>query len=664
MVIDEMELFNILMNNGEPCAAGLYEFPERSNEYRYCNAYKHFFEHCEFTPYNGGKLFPCGLSNEGNSDMAVKPHFSYTLSIDINRLNSKNEEAARLLSDEWNKVIFFKNPTHTVGGAGYTHSFLNYKRILEDGLNGYKNRLLSLEQNDFNEGLLLLLDGIETYRQRLLTHLREVSAPIELISALEHVPNNPPRDIYEALVSWNFMYYIDGCDDIGRLDSNLIKFHKGEDIVDILKELFINIDINSGWSGALGPDYNDLTIQCLKAIKNCRRPSIQLRITPDMPDEVWESVYESLITGCGQPALHNELLFQKSLEQAYPEIPYEDRVRMVFGGCTETMLEGISNVGSDDAGIHLSLVYDRFTRENLYKYDKFEDYYKALCEKITQEINETLTIVNDYRRTRALYRPQPVRTLFVDDCIDNQLDFNKGGARYYWSVINVSGMINVIDSLLVIRELIYERNEYDAKSFIKALDSRDNMFLKKARQCPCYGVDNDKADDLATDFANRIYDGFKQQKCYPRGDFFPVSNQFITYDYAGADVSATPDGRDKGEPLCDSLGAVHGKDTRGPTALLNSVAKLPLYRVLGTPVMNLRIKKEHMKSTLKPLVTGFFEKGGMQLQINCVSREDMLDALENPEKHENLIVRIGGYSEYFNHLSHALKLDVIKRNEY
>ena len=97
---------------------------------------------------------------------------------------------------------------------------------------------------------------------------------------------------------------------------------------------------------------------------------------------------------------------------------------------------------------------------------------------------------------------------------------------------------------------------------------------------------------------------------------------------------------------------------------MSSTAKLPLSRVTGTPVMNIRIKKEHLSTMLKPLVLAFFEKGGMQLQVSCLSREEMLDAMEHPERHENLIVRVGGFSEYFNRLTPVLKQTVLKRTEY
>ena len=522
----------------------------------------------------------------------------------------------------------------------------------------------ALPEGDFRDAMLRLLEGIGIYHRRLLGHLRSCeNVYAGLIEALEHV-YEPPRDIYEALVLWNFVYYVDGCDDIGRLDTHLIRFYKGENIVPLLSELFRHVDINDGWSGALGPDYNELTLQCIRACHYIRRPNLQLRVKPDMPDEVWNEVYASLATSCGQPALYNEALFQKALRRDCPQVAEQDCERLSFGGCTETMLEGMSNVGSDDLGINVALIYDRFARDHLGEFETFEAFFAAFCQQVRKETLEALDILTQYRKDRALYRPQPVRTLFIEDCLDRQLDFNAGGARYYWSVSNVAGLINVIDSLSVVRELLYEKKEYNAETFMRALDDRDPAFLRKARKCPCFGVDDDRADALGTRLANFIYDCFEEKPCWPSGKYMTVSNQFTTYEYAGTQVAATPVGRAAWEPLCDSLGAVHGKDVEGPTALLSSTAKLPLERITGTPIMNIRIKKEHLPTLLKPLVQTFFEKGGMQLQVSSLSREEMLDAIEHPEKHENLVVRIGGFSEYFNRLTPGLQQTVLARTEY
>ena len=598
--------------------------------------------------------------------MAYCPHYALTAHLNRDLMRKKlpdHPEACRAAEEEFDKVSGFPTP-HTVGGAGWTHSFPNYKRILAEGLDAYRQRVEARPDGDFRTGMLLVLESIEIYRQRSLEILRNADAPADLIAALERVPNQPARDIYEALVSWNFIYYVDGCDDIGALDRNLLPYYHGEDLVPLFRELFRHVDVNDGWSGPLGPDYNEITLMVIRAIHNGRRPNLQLLVKPDMPDTVWQEVYASLATSCGQPALYNADLYRKTLHALFPEIPDADLDRIAFGGCTETMLEGISAVGSDDAGINTALVFDQYLRENLANCATFEEFFDGLVQALRTTIAETLDILTEHRRTRALYRPSVVRTLLVDDCIDKQRDFHNGGPRWIWSVINIAGLINVIDSLSVIRTLVYDRKTYSAAEFLEKLDAQEVTFLLQAKSCPSYGTDDDFVDNLGAILTDRIVDAFDQRKCFPSGRYLPVSNQFTTYVTAGKHVRATPDGRACGAPLCDSLGAIHGNDVKGPTALLNSVSKLPLSRIIGTPITNIRISKENLPKTLKALVLSYFQRGGMQLQVSCLSRDEILDAIAHPEKHENLVVRIGGFSEYFNRLSPELQQTVLARTEH
>ena len=175
------------------------------------------------------------------------------------------------------------------------------------------------------------------------------------------------------------------------------------------------------------------------------------------------------------------------------------------------------------------------------KYADFETLYRDFCALIRGEVVKMLEEVTAFRKARALYRPQPVRTLFIDDCIDRGRDFNDGGARYAWSVANVSGFVNAVDSLLAIRTLVYEQALYTPEAFLTALDGRDEEFLARARRCPCWGVDDDRADALGADLAEQIYTAYSLVECYPSGKYFPVSNQFTTTDWAGGMVGATPD---------------------------------------------------------------------------------------------------------------------------
>ena len=659
-------LYQALCEAGEYYAAALVTDTDRMPLYRYAHAAALYFEHAALTPYDGGALYPCGRcinKNAENADIAVKPEFSYTYWADLNRLAGKAAAAAEVLAEEFSRVTPIR-PPHTVGGAGYTHSFINYRRILAEGLDGYRARVNALPSGDFRDAMTILLDGIETYRLRCIAHLEEVGAPQKLIEALRYVPNHTPRNIYEALVAWNFVYYVDGCDDIGGIDRGLYPYFHGEDIREYLRELYRHVDINDGWSLPLGPHYNELTVQCIDAAHNIRRPNIQLLVTEDMPDAVWEAAYASIGTSCGQPAFYNWNAYRREINRRLPQVSEADLQFLAFGGCTETMIEGLSNVGSDDAGINTALIFDEFLRGNLDKYDTFDAFLDGYASETERVIASVCDNLEEHRKSRAKFRPQPIRTLFIDDCIDRMTDFNAGGARYNWSVINVAGLINVIDSMQVIKTLVFDEGRYTPAAFIEKLDAQDAQFLLDCARQPKHGNDNASVNEIASRLSARIFSEFERHTCTPDGRYFPVSNQFTTYESAGWGVRATPDGRAAGAPLCDSCGAIHGRDVNGPTALLSSVAALHPDMVLGTPITNIRISKRNLPRVLKSLTEGYFAMNGMQLQVTCASKEELLDALEHPEQHENLVVRIGGFSEYFNRLSPTLKQSVIDRTEY
>jgi len=656
------QLCELLHSVGEPFAAGFMEFPDKSPFYRFSRAIQCYFQKMNLMPYKGGKLYPCG--GRFAQRFAVFHDHAYTYAIDRDYLATKiGEEDATAIREALGPfpVPFTE---HFVGGGCYVHSFPNYERIEREGLNRYRERILALEPSEFRDGLLLVLEGIDGFRIRCLELLRKENAPECLIHALEKVPFQPAETLYEAIVCRNFIFYIDAADNPGRLDAELIRFYQGEDAVDLFSEFFDNVDDNQGWSVALGPDYNALTYQIIKAIKGKRRPLVELRVTPDMPDDLWELAADALKAGGGSPALYNEPLYQSVLAENFPHIPKEDLLRFNGGGCTETMLAGISRVGSLDAGINTALVFYNVMREKLTAVNSFEEFFDLVIAEIDSVTATTLGYVHQIYEHRINHVPHPVRTLLIDDCIDNQTDFNAGGARYNWSIINFAGMINVIDSLLAIRELIFDKKEYTPQQFLALLEEEEPMFFQRLKQCECFGNDDDHADSLAVLFVEKVFATLDRHKpCF--GDKYLASSiQHTTYDWAGTFVPATPDGRTAGSPLCDSVGPLLGKAKNGPTALLKSVTKLPLSKAAGTPILNLRLQKNSMERGFKPLMQSFFERGGMQIQITCVSKEDMQDALVHPERHEDLIIRIGGHSEYFNRLRPALKKTVMERDAY
>lgn len=641
---------------GEFYAAGLFEEPESSLFRRYSRGLRRYLENRTLPAYNGEPLYPCGSFAE---EMCVRHHYNSTIEIKWEKLKEKDELAFKALKD-FPLVKKYIPEEHMVGGSFWTHSYPNFGRIIQDGLDSYKLRIEEVENADIRYGLLDVIEGIKNFHIRALNYLKECGAEdSSLYKALEKVPFKPAESLYEAMVSWNFIYYMDGCDNIGRLDADLIKFYKGEDITDIIRCFFKNVDANHGWSGALGPDYNPLTIQCLNACKGIRRPSLELRITKDMPQEVWDAAIESIKCGGGSPSLYNEEGYQNALSNIFPDIPKEDLIKFCGGGCTETMLAGVSNVGSCDAGVNLALIFERVMREKLSTAKSFDEFYTDFINRCYEEITIVLDGVSLSQKSRAEYGPHPMRTLLIDDCIDNEKDFNNGGARYKWSIINIAGMINVLDSLSVIKKIVFTDRSISGEKMLNLLDAGER-FLNYPN-IERYGSDTEESNKMTSKFFLDICKIFETRTPYSGGKFLPSSIQFTTYVAAGKKVGATPDGRTPASPLCDSIGAIFGNDKSGLTAVLNSAAAIGQDKLIGTPVLNVKLDSNKSLKNLKALVNGYFKKGGLQMQITCVNKEDLLEAQKNPENYPNLIVRIGGFSEYFNKLTPELQQTVIER---
>ncbi len=642
---------------GEYYGAGYYEEPNASPFARFSRGLRRYFEKRELPLYRGEPLYPCGSFK---ADLCIGLHHSGTMSVDWDALKKKDAIAAAELEKELSAYYTDIPVEHRVAGAMYTHSMPNFHRIVREGLDSYRLRVKAMQNEDLRTGLLDVLDGIACFHARALEFLKQSGAQERLCLALEKVPFKPADTLYEALVCWNFMFYMDDCDGIGRIDANLIELYQGEDVTDVLCCFFQNVDANNGWSGALGPDYNPLTLQCLRACAGIRRPSLELRITRQMPQEIWDAAIDAICAGGGSPSLYNEEAYQTALAAAFPSIPQADLSRFCGGGCTETMLEGMCCVGSLDAGINLALIFERFMRRALPISRSFESFYQDFLLDCHREILHVLDAISETQALRARIQPQPMRTLLIDDCIAKEKDYYDGGARYYWSCVNVAGLINVLDSLLVIKQLVFDRGTMDGATLLSRMDAGERFLLTDPTLIR-HGTDEEEANAMAARLSSNICAIFEERTPYSGGKFLPCSIQHISYGPAGQDVGATPDGREAGAPLCDSIGAIHGNDRKGTTALLNSAAALCQGKMLGTPVLNLKLDPKIAKKALRPLAMGYFDKGGMQMQITCISREDLLAAKKHPEQYPNLIVRIAGYSEYFNRLSPELQQTVIDR---
>jgi pyruvate-formate lyase len=708
----------VLADLGAWFAAGYFEEPAAEPMRRWSRAVRRRFEHREVSPYRGGLLYPRGaLRGEcATASRFVEPSYSYTWTFDRAAVHAamltatpeqvvvlqRLEEA--MLTLEAHTAVW-RSP-HTVGGRGYTHSIPNYGRVLREGLDAYTGRIdanLALAQRvgdgervSFYLGLLDVIAGVRAWHRHVLDMLAlyDVSSPGDaahremLIGALHQVPFAPARSFYEACVAYNFVFYLDDCDNPGRLDRELAPYYQRdieagiltrERALALLREFTDNVAANDAWSAAIGgswsdgsPAYNEVTRLCLEAVHHRHRPSYELGVRPDMPDDLWSAALDAVATGCGQPAFYNEVAYVNELLNVELGLSADDVVMWNGGGCTETMIHGCSNVGSLDAGIHLPLILEETLSRHLATASSFDALVRQFLAEVDVVVAEVTTGVDRLQEAKAALVPQPMRSLLIDDCIASGVEYNAGGARYNWSVVNVAGLANVADSLAAVREVVFEKQELSGSSLASAL-SRNFEGMEALRQrlgrCPRYGNDLPAVDALAAEIAEHVFRALRQRKPWRGGRFLPSCIMFTTYALEGARIGATPDGRRAGEPLADSIGPVAGRDRHGPTAMLRSVTRLPLRMALGTPVLNIRFAKALLAScdgrqAVRDLITTYFEMGGMQIQLSVVDREVLEAAILQPEQHEDLIVRVGGFSAYFNSLSPGLKQAILERTEH
>ena len=644
----------------EYAAAGLYEEPDRSLFYRKALGLRRFYENCELSVYSGEALYPSGVIAQ---KMRVTPNYMQGLSVQSNGLNEKAPHLIQKLKDEFCIYHSSVPREHTVAGNMSTHSMPHYERILKEGLLSYVPRIEKIADADMRDGLLHVVCGIESYITRCVEYLKSVSADQKLIAALQRVPLYPARTAYEAIVAWNFVMYLDNCDNLGCLAKGLLPYYKGENLIPWLENLYDNLDKNNGYSMSLGSECPELTVQCLEAARGRRRPMIELFVDENTPEAVWQAALATMKSGGGQPAFYNTDELLGGLKKRFPNIHDEDLERFCGGGCTESMLAGLSNVGSLDAGVNLLLILEDAIHSRLCSSTDFEEFYETYIREVEAVVDKVMCEINNSRKERSKYNPLPMRTLLIDDCIDKGMEFNSGGARYGWSIINFAGLINVIDSLLAIKTLVFEKKKYTAEEIVVFLKTNDKGFLCEVIGLrESYGKDIDEINSFAHKISERIFSMTETGELVFGEGFLSASIQFMSQVDAGKYIGATPDGRSAGAPLCDSLAAIYGKDIYGPTALLNSVTSLDLKRALGVPVVNFNITQKFSDNVLKALILGYMKQGGIQLQLTYASKEELLHAYEHPEYHGNLIVRVGGYSEYFSCLSDELKRMVINRS--
>ncbi|MEI6218271.1 MAG: pyruvate formate lyase family protein, partial [bacterium] len=438
--------------------------------------------------------------------------------------------------------------------------------------------------------------------------------------------------------------------------------------------------------GGVDPDgsdaCSDVTGLCLDVTEDLhlQRPQVGFRWHSNVPDELLQRAVRVLRTGSGSPDLCND-------EQIIPAlvrtgIAIEDARDFSLSGCQEIIITGKAQMGSVEGFINMPKILRVVLGLEPALGEGVDPArltgFAGLCEALEAEMALVAEMVHQAsigRDSCGAASPDLVCSLVVRDCIEKASGYNQGGARYNHCNWDVVGIANLADSLAAIRKLVFEDHTCTLSAFTKALcdnwAGNEPLRQKILNECPHFGNDDDSVDLLASRFITSFSALMKRHKPFRGGEYIlgtlaGAENMHIEF---GRVTGATPDGRRMGDPLADSIGAAQGRDRQSITALLNSVAKLPHCLLPTATSLNVRLDPKLMETEggvtrIAAMIRSHFLSGGQHMQINLVNREMLLEAQRHPEEHQDLMVRVAGYSAPFVSLWDDLQAEVMSRTEH
>jgi formate C-acetyltransferase len=302
----------------------------------------------------------------------------------------------------------------------------------------------------------------------------------------------------------------------------------------------------------------------------------------------------------------------------------------------------------------------------------YDELYEAFLNQLRYIIDLKMRVSNYIDRMFAKYAPAPFLSVVIEDCISRGKDYYDGGPRYNTSYIQCCGLGTVTDSLAALKKHVFENRTFGMDKFLNAVSKnfQGEEILRQTiiNRTPFFGNDDDYADSIALKMYNDLVDTIDgKPNIKPGGKYHLNMLSTTCHVYFGKVMGASPNGRLAGKSISDGTSPSHGADTKGPSAVIKSLTKLD-HTMSGGTLLNQRflpslLKKEEDIVKLGQLIRSYFRLGGHHIQFNIVDTATLLAAQSSPEDYRDLLVRMAGYSDYFNDMNADLQQEVIERTE-
>ena len=546
--------------------------------------------------------------------------------------------------------------------------------------------------SDFIKNQLDALDGIELLIYRIIKKLRNSNHKdrAKFARYFENMIDKPAEHFEEALQRILFYNQLlwqtgHGLNGLGRLDKILEDYYfddlnsgfiSQEEAYDLIKSFLRTLHTYYWYkSAALMGDtgqviilggkyddeygeyyfYNDLTYMFIRAIKDLQLPDpkVLLRVSSETPRDLIELSLETINTGIGSPLFSNdEVVIDKMIEFGYDK---EDANNYVVSACWEPSAVGKgfeqNNINFISYLKPLNEFFDNETEQFLENVNSFGELFNSYKYYLKKDADELVAFLDNIE-----WNSDPLLSLFIDNCNEKNMDISQGGAKYNHYGITTVGLANTVNSLYAIKKLVFEDRKYSLNELNKM---RKNNFKKDKYQDaynelksikPRFGMDDEEILDISNDIIQFLEDCFKDYTNKFGGKIkFGLSAP--SYISAGAEINASFDGRKAGEPLSTHISLDTNKDF---TEVLRFASKLDYGGAkFNGNVIDLMLSPDFIKNhsdKFTDFIYSSIKLGFFQMQMNVVDSKTLIEAKENPEAHPNLIVRVWGFSAYFNDL--------------
>ena len=413
-----------------------------------------------------------------------------------------------------------------------------------------------------------------------------------------------------------------------------------------------------------------------------RQPNYHARIAEDSPEEYLNKINSMLASGSNSPALYNDKVIVNTMcGHGYAA---EDARNYTGVGCVEPVSQGKSFSSTDAALMNVPIVLELALNQGkrfgsrlrsgvktmpVEAMHSMDDVKTAFEKQLAFQMSKLIEDLQAIETANRKYHPTPLTSSLLEGCIESGSCSTAGGASYNFSGVQCVAPADTGDALYALSKAVFIDKKISLPDLVAQLkqnlvDENLRAYLKGLEK---FGNDKPEIDKWMVYVVNRFTGELTKYKNTRGGKYVPGLYSVTIHEFYGRITGALPNGRRKGESFASGVSPANGMDRLGPTALINSVNRIDFTKIGNGINFNLKFDQHTLRGktgqeALANLLKTYFKKGGMQAQINVFDPAVLIEARDNPELHPNLLVRVSGYSAYFNDLSPKMKDEIIQRN--